>query len=106
MLAYIAFTRAPVKRAERARERRDAILANYDPEQREFLEFVLAQYVSVGESELDTAKLPELLQLKYGSAADGVSALGSASEIRATFQGFQPGLYARSEPWPASERAP
>jgi type I restriction enzyme R subunit len=93
VLAYIAFLRPPLKRAERAGERRDVILSHYHPRQREFLDFVLAQYVTVGESELDTDKLPELLQLKYGSPADGVAALGSVAEIRSTFQGFQRGLY-------------
>ena len=66
----------PWRRAERAGERRDAILAHYQPHQREFLDFVLSQYVLVGESELDPDKLPELLQLKYGSPADAVRELG------------------------------
>lgn len=94
VLAYIAFTRAPLKRSERAGERRDAILAHCEPRQREFLDFVLSQYVQVGESELDGAKLPELLQLKYGSPTDAVGRLGPVREIRATFHGFQRELYA------------
>ncbi|MFC3172914.1 EcoAI/FtnUII family type I restriction enzme subunit R [Novosphingobium bradum] len=104
VLAYIAFLRAPLKRAERAGERRDAILSHYEPRQREFLDFVLGQYVAVGESELDTDKLPELLGLKYGSAADAIAALGSVAEIRATFQGFQSGLYDRLAARPAADR--
>lgn len=103
MLAYIAFLRPPLKRAERAEERRDSILSHYQPRQREFLDFVLGQYVLVGESELDTDKLPKLLQLKYGSPADGIAALGSVAEIRATFQGFQRGLYERLEPRPKAD---
>jgi type I restriction enzyme R subunit len=95
VLAYIAFTRAPKKRAERAGERRDAILSHYQPRQQEFLDFVLGQYVLVGESELDPDKLPELLQLKYGSPADAVRELGSVAEIRSTFHDFQRGLYLR-----------
>ncbi len=93
VLAYIAYTRAPLRRAERAGSRREAILSPYSPAQREFLDFVLSQYVQVGESELDTDKLPELLSLKYGSPADGVAALGGVAEIRTTFAGFQKGLY-------------
>ncbi len=95
VLAYIAFTRAPKRRAERAGERRDAILSHYQPRQQEFLDFVLGQYVLVGESELDPDKLPELLQLKYGSPADAVRELGSVAEIRSTFRDFQRGLYLR-----------
>jgi type I restriction enzyme R subunit len=93
VLAYIAYLRPPLRRADRADTRRGSILARYDPRQRDFLEFVLSQYVQVGESELDSHKLPELLQLQYGSPADAVRALGSAAEIRSTFRGFQRGLY-------------
>ena len=75
-------------------------MSAYSPNQREFLDFVLSQYVQVGESELDTDKLPELLQLKYGSPADGIAALGTVAEIRATFAGFQKGLYDRLDQRP------
>ena len=93
VLAYIAYLRPPLKRAERAETRRNSILSRYDPRQRDFLDFVLFQYVEVGESELDSDKLPELLHLKYGSPADAINALGSAADIRSTFRGFQSGLY-------------
>jgi type I restriction enzyme R subunit len=97
VLAYIAYTRPPLKRSERAAGRRETILSRYDPRQREFLEFVLSQYVQVGESELDGDKLPDLLQLKYGTAADAVRELGSVTDIRSTFRGFQRGLYDKSD---------
>jgi type I restriction enzyme R subunit len=97
VLAYIAFLRPPLKRAERVDASRELILSRCEPRQREFLDFVLAQYVQVGESELDTDKLPELLQLKYGSPADAIKALGSVTEIRSTFNGFQAGLYATGD---------
>jgi len=73
------------------------ILSRYNPKQRDFIDFVLGQYVQVGESELDGDKLPELLQLKYGSPADALGALGSVAEIRSTFREFQVGLYERDE---------
>lgn len=76
VLAYIAFLRPPLKRLERVDERRETILSQYEPRQHEFIDFVLAQYVAVGETELDTDKLPELLQLTFD------------------FSGFQRGLYA------------
>lgn len=97
VLAYIAFLRPPLKRAERVEANRDVILSQCQPRQREFLDFVLAQYVQVGESELDSDKLPELLQLRYGSPADAIKVLGSVSEIRSAFHGFQIGLYERSD---------
>ena len=97
VLAYIAYLRPPLKRAQRAEARREMILSRYNPKQRDFIDFVLGQYVQVGESELDGDKLPELLQLKYGSPADALGALGNVAEIRSTFREFQAGLYERDE---------
>lgn len=93
VLNYIAHTKAPVKRAERAATHRTSILSRYDAKQQAFLDFVLSQYVAEGEEELGTDKLPDLLDLKYGSPSDAVRELGSVSDIRTTFTGFQKGLY-------------
>jgi type I restriction enzyme R subunit len=93
VLAFIAWARPPVKRIERAGTRREAILSRYGDKQRDFLDFVLSQYATVGESELDDGKLPALLELKYGTPMDAVQQLGSVAEIRSTFLGFQSGLY-------------
>lgn len=82
-----------MKRIERVGSRREAILSQYGDRQRDFLDFVLGQYASVGESELDDGKLPALLELKYGTAMDAVRQLGSVAEIRSTFLGFQTDLY-------------
>lgn len=40
-------------------------------------------------SELDEAKLPGLLKLKYYAIADAVAELGKTATIRAMFIGFQ-----------------
>ena len=93
VLNYIAHTRAPLKRAERAAAHRSEILSRYDARQQAFLDFVLLQYVAEGEGELGVDKLPDLLDLKYGSPSDAVRELGSVREIRATFTGFQRELY-------------
>ena len=93
VLAYIAWARLPMKRIERADNRREAVLSQYDEKQRGFLDFVLAQYAIVGESELDDGKLPALLELRYGSPMDAMRELGSVKEIRSAFLGFQRGLY-------------
>lgn len=63
--------------------------------QRDFLDFVLAQYAVVGESKLDDGKLPALLELRYGTSTDAVRELGAVAEIRATVLGLQRGLYKR-----------
>ena len=57
------------------------------------MDFVLNEYVKEDVQELDDAKLPDLLQLKYGSPDDAVKLLGSISEIRNTFVGFQKYMY-------------
>ena len=67
---------------------------HYDDKQREFLDFVLDQYIEQGEGELDQAKLPHLLELKYHAVADAVVELGNVSSIREVFIGFQKHLYA------------
>lgn len=58
------------------------------------MDFVLAQYVEQGVEELDTDKLSPLLKLRYRNAmADALSDLGSATQIRQVFVGFQRYLY-------------
>lgn len=89
VLNYIAHTKHPLKRAERAGTRRADILSRYDAKQQVFLDFVLSQYVAEGEAELGMDKLPDLLDLKYGSPSDAVRELGSVADIRSTFRGFQ-----------------
>ncbi|RDV05952.1 restriction endonuclease subunit R [Sphingorhabdus pulchriflava] len=93
VLNYIAHTKPPLKRAERVANHRASILSRYDAKQQAFLDFVLSQYVAEGEEELGTEKLPDLLELKYGSPSDAVRELGSVSDIRTTFTGFQKDLY-------------
>jgi type I restriction enzyme R subunit len=95
VLRYIAFTKAPLMRAERAQARRADILSNYEPKQAAFLDFVLAQYVAEGEEELQPEKLPDLLELKYGTPADALRELGRAEDVRRSFRGFQKDLYER-----------
>jgi type I restriction enzyme R subunit len=63
--------------------------------QKDFLEFVLFKYIDSGVEELDQAKLPELIQLKYSSIADATEVLGGVDEIRTLFLGFQKHLYLR-----------
>ena len=66
---------------------------DYNPAQQEFLNFVLDQYIKSGVEELDESKLSDLLVLKYHAIADAKSKLGSITEIRNAFIGFQTHLY-------------
>jgi type I restriction enzyme R subunit len=92
VLAYVAYEAAMVPRKGRA-ERAKVELATYSPSQQEFLNFVLDQYVRAGSDELDTQKLPDLLQLKYGSVADAMHEIGDTNSIREIFIGMQSDLY-------------
>jgi type I restriction enzyme R subunit len=93
VLAYIAFALPPVSRAERVETHRPEIFRGYDYRQQEFLNFVLDHYVARGVGELDTAKLPQLIELKYHSVGDAVAELGPPDNIREVFVEFQQYLY-------------
>ncbi|WP_085899502.1 EcoAI/FtnUII family type I restriction enzme subunit R [Kiloniella majae] len=93
VLAYIAFAMDPITRTERVDTHKDTILRNYDDKLQAFLEFVLGQYEEQGVQELDQAKLPSLLELKYNSTGDAAIELGGIPRIRDAFVGFQRHLY-------------
>lgn len=93
VLAYVAFTRAPKTRQKRAEEGKSRIVEEYDDKLRAFLDFVLAQYVSQDDEELDQEKLGALIALKYGSTTEAAATLGGAAAIRDAFVGFQRHLY-------------
>jgi len=85
----------PKTRKDRVKRHKTQIFQQYTDKQQEFLDFVLGHYISQGVTELDAEKLPDLLELKYGSAKDAIPQLGSVPEIRGLFIGFQEHLYAR-----------
>jgi type I restriction enzyme, R subunit len=93
VLAYIAFALAPITRQERVDAHKNIILPKYNEKLQAFLDFVLNEYVKEGVYELDDAKLPHLLELKYGGVEDATKQLGSVAEIREAFVGFQQHLY-------------
>jgi type I restriction enzyme R subunit len=94
VLAYVAYTLAPITREERAQFARLAIVAQFSSKQHAFLEFVLSQYVKVGVEELAQEKLSPLLRLKYHNAiADAIAELGQPENIAKIFAGFQKHLY-------------
>jgi type I restriction enzyme R subunit len=79
VLAYIAFALPPITREERADAHRDQIFSHYDRKLQAFLDFVLSQYVKEGVGELDQAKLPHLLELKYRAVSDAAAQLGGVA---------------------------
>ena len=90
VLAYIAFALAPITREERVEGRKTNILAPYDDKLQTFLRFVLAQYVKEGVGELDQAKLPQLLELKYRTVPDAAAELGAMAKYATPLSGFRP----------------
>lgn len=92
VLNYVAYHKDLVPRLDRA-EQAIIQINNYEPKQQAFLNFVISQYIKQGVSELDDAKLGELLKLNYGAIADAKEALGPVDNIRQAFIGFQQHLY-------------
>lgn len=94
VLAYVAYAMPPLTREERADKAKVIINTHFNSKQQDFLDFVLAHYVSVGVEELDQGKLTPLLRLKYhNSIADAIAELGKPEEISHVFTGFQKYLY-------------
>ncbi|MHA6205110.1 EcoAI/FtnUII family type I restriction enzme subunit R [Dyella soli] len=97
VLAYVAYTRAPLTRSERAVLAKQGINTSYGSNrQLDFLDFVLSHYVEAGVDELDLDKLTPLLRLKYHAIADAAAELGTPEQIRGVFVGFQKYLYSTS----------
>ena len=93
VLAYIAYAKKPLTRAERVAAHRPKIMPLYDGRLQAFLDFVLAQYETQGVGELDQEKLGSLLELKYHTINDAAAELGGIPAIRDAFVGFQEHLY-------------
>ncbi len=93
VLEYISYAREPVTRRERVAKAEGNIYALLNGEQREFIEFVLNNYIQDGVDELDDSKLGQLITLKYKSTTDAQRVLGEPAEIRRVFIDFQQHLY-------------
>ncbi len=97
VLTYIAYTTQPVTRAERVDSHRLLIFEGYADPQREFIDFVLNHYVEMGVDSLSLKSLSNLLAIKYGAPAAAAPHLGSSTEIRSLFEGFQQNLYVHNK---------
>ena len=104
VLSYISFLRPPISRAERVSRSKEKIFDGLGEKQREFLDFVLLKYEQKGVEELDEAKLPVLLTMKYHALADAEQTLGGVMGIRTMFFSFQETLYEEDEEVRVHER--
>ena len=94
VLEYIAYAKPPTTRAARVETNKDNIYNLLNDKQREFVGYVLRNYVDVGVDELDVGKLSTVLTAKYGSIHAAQEQLGSVTDIQKTFVDFQAELYA------------
>ena len=83
----------PMTREERVAAAQATIFALLDNKQKEFIEFVLSNYIETGVEELDQEKLPILPTNKYQSLEDAKEVLGTVSNISKLFVEFQKHLY-------------
>ena len=93
VLEYIAYAKPPITRAARAETNKENIYNLLNDKQREFVSYVLRNYVEVGVDELNVSKLSTVLTAKYGSINAAQQELGSVQEIQSTFVDFQAELY-------------
>lgn len=93
VLEYIAYATTPIERKERA-QRLTGYTNNLGDAQKQFIEYMINAYVQSGIDELRMDKLKTLLELKFGSVGEGITALGGVPNARQTFKDFQYHLYA------------
>lgn len=94
VLEYLAYQTNPLERQQRVSMVRPLLATELNAKQREFVDFVLQQYVQQGYGELSMENLPELIKLKYGTINDAKTELGSLVDINRIFVDFQKELYA------------
>ncbi len=93
VLEYISYARKPITRAERVANAQSNIYTFLDEKQRDFIGFILRNYVQDGVDELDIEKLSATLTSKYGSVYEGQKQLGEVEDIKRIFVDFQQHLY-------------
>jgi type I restriction enzyme R subunit len=93
VLKYVANADPPIPRDVRVARSQSHIFRTLNAKEKEFIEFVLSEYIESGVDELSLEKLPELLKLKYFTLPDAIRLLGEVPVIRELFIGFQKELY-------------
>ena len=92
VLEWVAYNTTPIERRVRA-QRIDDFYGNLSEAQKQFVEYIVNAYIKSGVDELRMNKLKTLLELKFGSVPEGISALGGAPLARQVFKDFQYHLY-------------
>jgi type I restriction enzyme R subunit len=92
VLEFIAYNVEPMERKERVKKV-EAYRNSLSAVEQEFVNYIISLYIREGVEELGATKLPEIINMMYGSISDGVSALGGIDVARNTFLNFQKHLY-------------
>jgi len=93
VLEYISYAQPLITRQERVINAQSNIFSMLNENQKEFIEFVLQNYIKAGVDELDDTKLGDIITLKYKTTSDAVKVLGDIDSIRNIFIDFQKHLY-------------
>ena len=93
VLQYIAYTKPTVSRIARVETSKNTIHNMLNNQQREFIDYVLVNYINAGVDELDVSKLSTIIAAKYGTTTDATNALGDLENIKKVFIDFQQYLY-------------
>jgi type I restriction enzyme R subunit len=93
VLEFIRFNRNVLTREERVLKAKDNILNLLSEKQKDFINFILSNYIKEGIDELDIKKLPTAIRSKYNTIEDAKKVLGKEDEINRVFIDFQKHLY-------------
>jgi type I restriction enzyme R subunit len=93
VLEFIRFNRNVLTREERVLKAKDNILNLLSEKQKDFINFILSNYIKEGIDELDIKKLPTAIRSKYNTIEDARKILGKEEEINKVFIDFQKHLY-------------
>lgn len=92
VLEYIAYSVEPIERRERVMKT-ETYRRGLTSKEQDFVNYIIELYLREGVEELGTKKLPEIINLKYGSVADGVAILGGIDVAKNAFINLQRHLY-------------
>ena len=93
VLEYISYARKPISREDRVKANETNIYALLNTNQKDFISFVLRNYIQDGVDELDIAKLSTIIKSKYGGIPEAEKVLGNVDQINKVFIDFQRHLY-------------
>ena len=93
VLEYISYARRPITREDRVKAAETNIYTLLNEKQRDFIGFVLRNYVQDGVDELDISKLSTIIKSKYGGIPEAETALGDVDQISKMCVDFQRLLY-------------